>query len=479
MGEAASRKIINWNKKNWNAQPLFIHLKSQMTMKYDISKPSAPKMPNLGKGTECIKILLSQVSKDMHEPLVPMLFPTLGAHISGSEFQYPDLSWKEPCGMMCNLVADSGCNKGQFSYLVEAICRDFRAHDELELQKLVEWQKLVKTKSANKEKPMRPDVAFLFPPSDVTNPAFLQNAMACEAQGGLTQYLNLPEVEMADRMCGGHRQVSQMIRNIYDRQRAGALRATADGVTGNPVLRTNLTISATPYATRKFYRYELFNGTFGRMVFSFKPRNGRDGRIPRQGKYTEKFYRKLDEYLVRLTLSKGRFIIKPLNKLADKLAEDMAQMADLADDDILWDISKRALLSAWKAGCVMWVLNGQSWTRAMADLVEWLVYHDIWSKMQIFSDMLGKDAEAQSECQRRGPKNLLDSLDNPFSEAQLEALRVNLGKSKEGTNAQIRKWIFRKFITYCPQTGLYSKTEEYLKGNQETRKPENQEYGKI
>ena len=49
-------------------------------------------MPNLGKGTECIKILLSQASKDMHEPLVPMLFPSLGAHISGAEFQYPDLT---------------------------------------------------------------------------------------------------------------------------------------------------------------------------------------------------------------------------------------------------------------------------------------------------------------------------------------------------------------------------------------------------
>ena len=57
-------------------------------MIYDISNHTAPKMPNLGKGTECIKILLSQASKDMHEPLVPMLFPVLGAHISGAEFQY-------------------------------------------------------------------------------------------------------------------------------------------------------------------------------------------------------------------------------------------------------------------------------------------------------------------------------------------------------------------------------------------------------
>ena len=81
-------------------------------MRYDISKPSAPKMPMLGKGTECIKILLSQVSKDMYEPLIPMIFPVLGAHISGTEFQYPDLTWKETSGMMANLVAESGGNKG-------------------------------------------------------------------------------------------------------------------------------------------------------------------------------------------------------------------------------------------------------------------------------------------------------------------------------------------------------------------------------
>ena len=94
-------------------------------MRYDISKATAPAMPNLGKGTECIKFLLSQASKDMYEPI-------LGAHISDAEFQYPDLSWNETTGIMANLVGDSGCNKGQLSNIVEHICRDFRQHDDAE-----------------------------------------------------------------------------------------------------------------------------------------------------------------------------------------------------------------------------------------------------------------------------------------------------------------------------------------------------------
>ena len=382
-------------------------------------------MPNLGKGTECIKLLISQASKDMYEPLVPMFFPSLGAHVSGAEFQYPDNTWKEVCGLMANIVADSGGNKGQLSQIVEAICRDFRRHDKGVTDKLVEWQRQSNT-NGGKDSTARPNLALWFPPVDTTAAGFLLNSMALEPDGR-TQYFNLPEVEMADGLCGGHKKVSHMIRNIYDMARAGALRATKDGVTG--------------------------------------PRTGRDGRIPRQGKYDDEFYCKLDEYLLRLDNCKGRYIIRPLNKLVDKLAADMASLADLVDDDILWDFSKRALHSAWKAGCILWMLNNQTWTKAMGELVEWLVYHDIWSKTQIFSDLLnGKDADLVSEAQRRGPKNMLDSLPDTFNEAQLKALRVQLGKSEEGANAQLRQWLFRKFIEYSDQTGLYTKTETYLNG---------------
>ena len=432
-------------------------------MKYEISKATAPAMPNLGKGTECVKLLLSQASKVMHEPLVPMFFPVLGAHMSGTEFQYPDNSWKEPTGMMANLVAKSGDNKGQLSCLVEAICRDFRQHDEAETKRLLEWSKQKQSRGNNKDKPDRPEEGIWFIPNDTTNPAFLLNAMALEAHGGRTQYINIPEVEMADKLCGGHKQVSQMLRNIYDRARAGALRATAEGVTGNPILRACMTISSNPYSTRKFYKYELFNGTFGRMVFSFKPRGSREGVIPRQGKYPDEFYRKLDEFLVRLDLCKGRYIIRPLNKLIDRLAQDMASLADLTDDDLLFELSHRSLVSAWKAGCILWVLNNQSWTRSMGELVEWLVYHDLWSKMQIFADMLKDGDVSTTETSKSGPKNMLDSLSDTFNEAQLEALRAELGKNKEGTKAQLRQWMHRKFIEYSSQTGLYSKTDEYLK----------------
>ena len=50
-------------------------------MRYDISKPTAPAMPNLGKGTECIKILLSESQKTCTPPWFQCFSPFL-AHTS-------------------------------------------------------------------------------------------------------------------------------------------------------------------------------------------------------------------------------------------------------------------------------------------------------------------------------------------------------------------------------------------------------------
>lgn len=431
-------------------------------MTYNIFSNTAPTMPSPAKGTEIVKLLLSKVSKDMREPLVPMAIPALAAHVCDVKFMYSDDKYYELCGQMGHLIGPSGIGKAQLNSLIEAIQRKFRDHDDVEYKRLEDWTRQKQTKGANKDKPERPDVSFWFPPSDITNPAFIQNAMALEKQGGRTQYLNLPEVEMADRMCGGHRQVSQTIRNIYDMHRAGALRATEQGVSGNPILRVNITFSSTPDAARTFYRKDLTNGFFGRIPFAYKARGERKGRIPRQGRYDDETLQKLDKYLLRLDNCKGEFVVKPLNKIADQLAEEMASLSDLADDDMLFELSHRSIFAAWKKGATLWILNDQRWTRSIGEYVVWFCYYDLWSKVRVFGDMF-KGGDALSEdAPKSGPKNMLDNLDTSFNEQQLEALRLSLGKSKGGTKHQLNVWKNREFITYSNQTGLYTKTKKYL-----------------
>ena len=156
-------------------------------------------------------------------------------------------------------------------------------------------------------------------------------------------------------------------------------------------------------------------------------------------------------------------MVKPLNKIDDQLAEEMARLADLADDDMLFELSHRSIFAAWKKGAPLWILNDQTWTRSIGEFVVWFCYYDLWSKVKVFGDMFKGSEALSEETQKSGPKNMLDSLDKSFNEQQLEALRLSLGKSKEGTLHQLSVWKNRGFITYSNQTGLNSKTEEYLK----------------
>ncbi|MGN1376003.1 MAG: hypothetical protein ACI4V5_05550 [Prevotella sp.] len=101
-------------------------------------------MPAVPKTAKILDLVLKSVSSDMREPLVPMVFPLLGSRVSDAEFLYPDNTYRELCGQMVHLVADSGANKGQFGTLVERINGDLRAHDEEEMLESVAWKKTIK-----------------------------------------------------------------------------------------------------------------------------------------------------------------------------------------------------------------------------------------------------------------------------------------------------------------------------------------------
>lgn len=434
---------------------------------YDITKSTPPSQPHLGKGLETQKLLLSQTSKDMYEPEHPMLYPIIGSKLSNCEFQYPSGQWLEPCGQMSLLCADSGNNKGQHSLLVEAMMREERNSDQREIEKYLEWQKTYKTVN-KRDKPREPDVCLHFLPSDSSRPGYLKAQMAAEKHGGYTTFIDLPEAVMLDNLCGGHKQMTQILRLIHDRQRYQALRATADGITGSAILRTNITMSSNPVDIRKFLRYNLLDGTLGRIYFSYKPRSEkRDPRIPRIGRLDDGFYEELDARLLPLTLCKGRYVIPQLNKVCQHLAAEICEYADLTDNDIMWDMAKRSIVASFKAGCCMWALNKMQWTRGMSDIVEWLTWRGIWSVWQVMGDMLNAGDKFTIDTGKTGPANMLDSIEAvSFNEQQLDELRQSLGKpTGAATKKQLSVWSARGYIEYSAQTGLYTKTEKYLKGN--------------
>ena len=80
-------------------------------MTYNIFSKTAPPMPKTSKGTEFIKIALSQASKDMQEVLIPMAIPALSAHLTDTKFMYSDNKNYEMCGQMGHLIGPLGIGR--------------------------------------------------------------------------------------------------------------------------------------------------------------------------------------------------------------------------------------------------------------------------------------------------------------------------------------------------------------------------------
>ena len=66
-------------------------------MRYDISKASVPKMPNLGKDRKHIKNLLKMPQKQGINPSFRCFFLILKAHFPVGKNQPKDLVWKDFC----------------------------------------------------------------------------------------------------------------------------------------------------------------------------------------------------------------------------------------------------------------------------------------------------------------------------------------------------------------------------------------------
>ena len=105
----------------------------------------------------------------------------------------------------------------------------------------------------------------------------------------------------------------------------------------------------------------------------------------------------------------------------------------------------------------------------MGELVSgWCI--TILEQAKLFADFEPGCRLSESEAEKRAEESADNLPKIHLTRRNLEALRISQAKQREGTKNQLYKWVHRKFITYCSQTGLYiMKTQEYLTGTPEAK----------
>lgn len=412
-----------------------------------------------------LRLLTSKVPDHLKPAVAVGVFPSIATHLHGVRFRYNDNSELEPTFQVV-LVAKMSSGKSCVNKPIDAVMADIKVRDAEARAAEQEWKNECAAASANSQKPARPEglcVQWVQP--DMTNAALVQKlADAC----GRPIYSRMDEIELLNnlRTNGRGDQVSQILRLAWDAAEYGQERVGVQSVTATVNLRWNFNASTTPQKCRRFFREGIMNGTVSRMTFSTICAD--DDRLPVYGCYDQRFQQLVNPYIQRASDASGLIVCRRANQFISELLEENSTYAALSGDEAWRELSYRATVAAFKRAMVLYIIEGNRWSKEIEEFVRWSFHYDMWCKMWLF----GKDMRHQMELENSQPMggvgNLLNSLPTSFTEEDLRIVRTAQGMAPEPTE-QLRNWKRRGYVTYDPATRLYTKTEFYLDLPQATK----------
>ena len=415
-----------------------------------------PEMPK--KLPKVIAHLVKNVPEVCRPAVANAVFPSLAAHLKGVKFWLIDGTEKEAT-FMCVTMAPQSSGKSAVNKPIEYITADIVERDELSRKREQDWKDAMAQKGANKEKPKRPDdlcVQVLV--SDMTNAAFVQRMKDAD---GRYLYTNLEELDLLRQLqTNGTKDVGKIICLCFDNGKYGQERVGTQSVTARVDLRWNWNASSTIQKGVKFFQGRLVDGTLSRInLCTIVPDKSKSFVY---GRYDEKYAEVLKPYITNLNLATGHVECRQALDLAKRMLDRCQEDAALTDDEVLQDLAFRAVTIAYLKAMVLYICNDMTWSREIADFVEWSLDYDLWCKQHFFGHLLADERAGEKMGQTRGRQNLLNLLPDAFSLQQAQEVRRLQGLDDNALH-MIRTWIYRGYVERDEVSQLYAKTDSYLK----------------
>jgi len=391
-----------------------------------------------------IQLLISR-TPDIYKPAVAhAVFPPLATHLWRTRFRYIDHREHEAT-MMNVLMAGTGAGKDCISQPIDYIMADIRRRDAENLAREKAWKDESSRKGANKDKRSRPENLIIQEiDADMTNPAFVMRT--AEAQEHFL-YTKLNEIDQFDALRGqGYQQFRIMCLAFDPGNQYGQTRVGMQSVTERVTIRFNWNACTTIQKGQRYFARVLTDGPISRINFCTIPEREIGAEMPVYGEYGADFAEQLRPYIDNLCRATGLVECKEAYDLAKTLKEENADFARMSQNRIFENLSFRANVIAYLKACVLYVANGMKWEREIEDFVRWSERYDLYCKMRFFGDAIAKSENEGVKSSRRGPCNLLQQLPDEFNVQEVEALRLQAGLDKNGTQNMLKQWLHRKYI---------------------------------
>ena len=395
-------------------------------------------------------LLSSKVPEMYRAAVCEAVFAPLSTYVHGVKFRYWDGVEHEPT-FMSVLCAPMSIGKGCVRKPISIILDELVKKDESNRAREAEWK--VKNPSSKQKRDPRPqDICIQVLIDNLTDAVFNQRVYDADKNGQRYLYTSVDELDTLKKLTsrGTASEVSVLIRKAFDNSKHGQERVGADSVTGIAPLRFNFNASTTNRNFQQFFAREMTTGTVTRLSMStiIKPS---DVKRPVFKEYDANYKEEVRKLTQKLSMLSGEISCPKCNKFAEQLCDENEQLASLYGSEPYLVLSYRATVIAWLKGMMLFVMNGEKWTKDIQDYMEWSLRYDLWVKMHVIGKMLDEAmGEEDKSTAKRGPMNMLSLLNEEFTINDVIVVRKKLGKSVDikTVKEQLSTWRKRKLVDF-------------------------------
>lgn len=432
------------------------------SMKATQSKPPTPpkRLPKV------LRTLLSKVPDYWKHRYAPQLFASLASHLHGVTFRHWDGVAHTPT-FMSVFCGPQSSGKGRVNDMIDYITADIIDADKAGRAREAEWKRKNPTGKSKAKDPRPEDILIRYLADNLTEAVFNQRIIDCDANGKYFIYTRVDELESLKNLTSrrSSNEVSLLIRKAFDNAMGGQERVGPDSVNGLAPIRWNFNASTTPARLRAFFKGYVTDGTITRLdlnLLMVDP-NDPDYTPPVVGIYDDEYAAEIKPIIDNLNNASGEIECPQARRLAIKLRDEYAKLAEQMESKTFERLSFRANVLAYLRGMVLYIASGYKWDKDIEAYVRYSMQQDLYSKTILFGDIMQAGQDEEDGIMRQpGPQNMLELLGDEFDEKDYQQLRASLGKTGDGKQT-LRTWTGRHYIYWDEIIGKYCKTEEYLR----------------
>ncbi|MBQ9176459.1 MAG: hypothetical protein IJ139_06290 [Bacteroidaceae bacterium] len=422
------------------------------------ASPQPPMLPQ--KLPTLVRHVTSLTPQDLKATVSQGMFPPLSAYPRKLQFLYADNQYRE---LRSNCLTISGTGTSKDSCLkqpLKHITMPMVARDNINRQRLKEYNQKFNSTKASNDKPPRPEGLIIQKVGADLTRARLAQLM--DDSGGAFLYTHLHEFEQwygIEGQRGSNCQFTNLKLADDEENPFGQERAGVQSVNYTGPLGLNWNASTTPKKIQEMFRYKLTDGPISRLCCATTPNTGLAAPMPRYGNYDERYDEKLRPYIENLMAATGNITCHPAIRMAERLKAECDQYTLVTQDEVFDNLSHRALVHAFRKACMLYAANGMKWEKTIEGFCRWSLHYDLWLKLHFFGDMIRK-TEEHTHTSKRGPRNLLEQIktdtEGVFTLRDAITVRIANNKDEAGTANMLSQWKARGYIQSMPD-GKYKK----------------------